>query len=273
MTTAEQQVAELAAQARRVETPCGDGSMTWRIWGSGEPLVLAHGAQGAWSHWIRNIPELARSRMVVALDLPGCGDSALPASIDHEGISLALATGLQSILGATTGVDLVGFSLGASVLAWFARLYPRLARRLILVAAGGLGTPVGPVTLRRAGGLSDAEREAVLNANLLSLMLRHPHSADALARHLLITNARRSRLEPIPLVLPDRLLTALEGTAVRVDGIWGEFDRPHPPGPQQEALHRLRPDLRFRVIPGAGHWVMYEQPAAFNAALEELLRL
>ena len=40
----------IAAEAQRLETPCGDGSMVWRVWGSGPPLVLLHGGYGSWMH-------------------------------------------------------------------------------------------------------------------------------------------------------------------------------------------------------------------------------
>src|SRR5260221_14128852 len=50
MTTSDSpaaQVARLAAAGQRVETPCGDGAMVWRIWGpsdgGGGGLVLFHG--------------------------------------------------------------------------------------------------------------------------------------------------------------------------------------------------------------------------------------
>src|SRR3990172_888777 len=46
----------IARAARRIETPWGAGTMVWRVWGSGEPLVLFHGGSGSWTHWIRNIP-------------------------------------------------------------------------------------------------------------------------------------------------------------------------------------------------------------------------
>jgi pimeloyl-ACP methyl ester carboxylesterase len=36
-------------------------------------------------------------------------------------------------------------------------------------------------------------------------------------------------------------------------------------------LRRVDPDLDFRVIAGGGHWVMYERPHAFNAALLDML--
>ena len=53
-------VADFECRARRFETPCGNGSLVWRTWGSGPPVLLAHGGHGAWSHWIRNIDALAR---------------------------------------------------------------------------------------------------------------------------------------------------------------------------------------------------------------------
>ena len=34
----------VAAEAQRIETPCGDGSMVWRVWGGGPPLVTTSGA-------------------------------------------------------------------------------------------------------------------------------------------------------------------------------------------------------------------------------------
>ncbi|MFZ4759001.1 MAG: alpha/beta fold hydrolase, partial [Burkholderiaceae bacterium] len=57
-------VAALDASARVERTPCGDGTMVWRRWGTGRPLVLLHGGAGSWNHWARNIGRLARDREV-----------------------------------------------------------------------------------------------------------------------------------------------------------------------------------------------------------------
>lgn len=268
-----ERVAAVAARARRVETPCGDGSLVWRIWGEGEPLVLGHGAQGAWSHWIANIDALAAKRTVIAVDMPGHGDSAMPATLDHEGISAVLAEGLRRIVPDRLPVDLVGFSFGGISFAYLAALHPGLARRLVLVGTGGLGTPLGAVSLGRVGGLAGEERKAALKANLLGLMLHAPPSADDLAVHLLESNAAAARLpNAAELVLPDRLAKILPRIAVPVDAIWGEFDRPHPdPALQEAVIRRTHPRCDFRVIADAGHWVMYEQPEAFDATLLEML--
>ncbi|MEO6093687.1 MAG: alpha/beta hydrolase [Novosphingobium sp.] len=269
-------VAALEARARRVETPCGNDTMAWRIWGAEHverpPVVLGHGAQGAWSHWIGNIEALAQRFMVIAADLPGHGDSALPATPDHAGISAALAEGIRQIVGDGRAVDLVGFSFGGVAFAHCAALHPGIARRVILIGCGGLDTPLGNIDLRRVRGLRGEAREAALKANLLGLMLHHPESADGLAMHLLVANARKARLDVPGLVLPDRLVTVLPKVAVPVDALWGEFDRPHPEPALQEAVIRgIQPGADFRVIASAGHWAMYERPDAFNPALIDML--
>src|SRR5690349_13338945 len=43
--------------------------------GDGPPVVLLHGPAGNATHWLRALPELARTHRVVAPDLPGHGDT------------------------------------------------------------------------------------------------------------------------------------------------------------------------------------------------------
>lgn len=266
-------VADLDASARKLETRCGAGTMAWRIWGEGPPVVLGHGAQGGWWHWLRNIPALSAKYTVIAADLPGHGDSAAPVTPDHAGIARALAEGAAGVLGEGNQADWIGFSFGGVAFAHLAASHPSLVRRLVLVGCGGLDTPLGAIDLRRVRGLEGEERRHALRANLLGLMLHHPESADDLAIDLLGNSPTTGKLDVSGLVLPDRLLAVLPRVQAPVDAIWGEFDRPHPnPGVQAEALRTACPDAEFHVIPGAGHWAMYEQPDAFNAVLIEMLR-
>jgi pimeloyl-ACP methyl ester carboxylesterase len=265
-------VTDFERRARRFETPCGDGSIVWRAWGSGPPVLLAHGGHGAWSHWIRNIDALAAKRTVWAPDLPGLGESAMPPREDHEAISEALAVGLLQLIALGLPVDIVGFSFGGVVAAHLAAFHPELVRRLILVDTGGLDLPMGHIDVRGIRGLDDEKRRAVLRANLLSLMLHDPASVDELALHLQATNARRARIQAETLVLPDKLLLVLPRVSVQLDVIWGEHDSPHPdPAAQASVFRRFHPDLDLQVIPGAGHWAMYERPDAFNRTVLDLL--
>jgi 2-hydroxy-6-oxonona-2,4-dienedioate hydrolase len=266
------QIQDFERTTRRVETPCGDGTLVWRAWGSGPPVVLAHGSHGAWSHWIRNIEALAIGRTVWVPDLPGYGESAMAPSVDHETIAAVLAAGLHQLLEPLASPDFVGFSFGGVVAAHLAVKHPDLVRRLILVGTGGLNTPLGDIRLTRIRGLEGEARRAVNRDNLLALMLHNPASVDELALQIHALNGSRARLDPISLVLPDKLLQALPGIKAPVDAIWGEHDRPHPdPHVQEAVLRQYFPRLDFRVIAGAGHWAMYEQPAEFNRVLGELL--
>jgi pimeloyl-ACP methyl ester carboxylesterase len=263
-------VADLESRARRFETPCRAGTIVWRSWGSGPPVLLTHGAQGAWSHWIRNIDALAAERTVWAVDLPGYGDSALAKVEDHAEISAALAAGISELIG-NEPIDMVGFSFGGVACAYLAAYHPQFVRRLILVGTGGLGTPVGSVEMKSVRKLQGEERSAAHRFNLLGLMLHK--DADDLAIHVQESNVFRSRLNPIGLVLPDKLAAILPSVSAPVDAIWGEYDRPHPePAAQEAVLRHIQPNMDFRVIADAGHWVMYERPEAFDHAVLDMLR-
>src|SRR5437763_14801092 len=103
----------VAAEAQRIETPCGDGAMVWRIWGGGPPLVLLHGGYGSWMHWIRNVLVLARDFTVIAPDLPGLGQSATPPEPHSaEGLARVIIDGLATILPGGERFHLTGFSFG-----------------------------------------------------------------------------------------------------------------------------------------------------------------
>jgi pimeloyl-ACP methyl ester carboxylesterase len=271
-----QLIAALDVQASRVETPCGSGTMPWRCWGAGPPLLLIHGGHGSWTHWIRNISYFARRHSVWAPDLPGHGESALPERVDEaDCMAGVLAAGIRQIFGCEARLDIAAFSFGALLSGHLAVMAPPLVRRLIVVDAGGLDTPLGHMPRRSYRGLTlDAEILAAHRQNLLAVMLHHEGSVDALALHLQQINISRGRVLPGPLLMPDRLARVLARSNVPVDAIWGEFDRPHPDIQlQRNVLQRLRPDLQFRVVPAAGHWSMYENPDAFNRCLDELLDL
>jgi pimeloyl-ACP methyl ester carboxylesterase len=273
LSNPEQELAALEGCARRVETPCGEGSMVWRVWGEGPALVLGHGGQGAWSHWVRNIDALAAHYTVIVPDLPGHGDSAMLEAVDHATISATIAEGMRALLAEEQKGTFVGFSFGGAVFAHFAARHPEYVRRVIVVGTGGLDTPHGHVDIGRVGGLRGEERRAAMKRNLLGLSLHDGDSVDEMAMHLLVANGRQARLPVVDLVIPDRVVEILPRLKVPLDAVWGEFDRPHPdPAVQEAVLRRFQPDCDFHVIAGAGHWAMYEKPEAFNAVLFDMLR-
>jgi len=109
--------------------------------GAGEPLVLLHGLGESQIGWRPVIDALAQRYDVIAIDLPGFGQSpALPGAVSPRAANLA--TAVQGTLD-ELGVDsyhVAGYSLGARVaiqLAGSSRV-----RSVIAIAPDGLGTPV-----------------------------------------------------------------------------------------------------------------------------------
>src|SRR5712692_8218440 len=138
------QVAGLAAAGRRIETPCGAGAMVWRVWGDGEPLLLFHGGFGSWTHWLRNIPELARHYRVIVANLPGLGESdAAPRPHTPSVLAAIVVDGIARILAPDERFHLAGFSFGGLIGGHVAAALGDRCRSLTLVGAGGLGVKRG----------------------------------------------------------------------------------------------------------------------------------
>jgi pimeloyl-ACP methyl ester carboxylesterase len=266
-------VAGIAAEAERVETPCGDGAMVWRIWGKGPPLVLLHGGYGSWTHWIRNVVPLSRQFRVVAPDLPGLGDSATPPEPwTAEGLAEIVVAGLDHILAAGERPHLAGFSFGGVIGGQVAAQLGERAPGLTVVGSNGLGIERSPTPLERVSAeAGEAAEFATHRYNLNQLMIADPAKIDELALYLQQTNHARARMRSRRFSRSNALAEALPRVTARLDGIWGERDAtafPHLDA-RAQALRSFQPAARFAVVPGAGHWVPYEAADRFNALLAE----
>nr|WP_232541623.1 alpha/beta fold hydrolase [Nocardia bovistercoris] len=236
--------------------------------------MLLHGSHGCWAHWVRNIAALESNRRVLVPDLPGYGESAPPRDLDSpQSHASALAEGLSALLTPGQSLDIVGFSLGAFIGAHLAVSMPHLARRLIIVDAGGLDTPMpqAHLALKPLRGLSGEERSRARRHNLHTMMIHDPNRIDGTAMWI-DENAGHPRSRVHHQVIPDRLLHILRQVPAQVDAIWGEHDRPHPdPAVNIAAIRTVQPAAELRIVPGAGHWSMYEGAEDFNRHLHELL--
>jgi pimeloyl-ACP methyl ester carboxylesterase len=266
----------VAAEASRVETPCGDGVMVWRVWGAGPPLVLLHGGYGSWAHWIRNVLPLARRFTVVAPDLPGLGESATPPE-PHNAESLAriVADGLAAILPGEERFHLAGFSFGGVLGGHVAALLGERVRGFTIVGSNGLGLPRQPTELeRQKPGGSVEELLAIARHNLGVLMIADKQKIDDLAVYIQYINAPRGRVRSRRFSRTDTLLQALPRVTARLSGIWGGRDAGAYPylDERRRVLEEIQPGLRFEVIPGAGHWVAYEAADQFNPLLADMVR-
>jgi pimeloyl-ACP methyl ester carboxylesterase len=263
--------AALAAAARIERTPCGAGTMVWRRWGRGRPLVLLHGGAGSWDHWIRNVGTLMRDREVWACDLPALGDSADPPEPGGlDGIVAAVADGLDRLLPGPRAVDVGGFSFGSLIGTLVAARGPGRVRRLSICGAASLGLRDPNMDLRSWKRAADpAERLAIHGHNFRTLMVASTaDDPDGVALHA--ANVERARFFGGPVAaLPIARDTIGTIEVERADAIYGELDpvTRRDASLAREALQAARPGLRFTMVPGVGHWVPYEAPGAYEAAL------
>lgn len=270
-------VSAIERGAWRRQTRHAAGAMTWRIWGEGPPVVLLHGTFGSWTHWIRNIQPLATHFTVLAPDMPGFGASdTLPEPHTAERLADALAEGLDALVPAPAELSIAGFSFGGIIGGLVAARLGSRVRTVVLVGAGGLAVPFPPLPplVRVAAGGSDDDVRRAHAENLRRLMFADPEAVDDLAVHVQAENVRLSRFKAGSIPTSDVLQRALPSVKARLAGIWGAgdaFTSPHVEE-RRELLASFCPALDFRVVDGAGHWVIYEASEAVNSALLDMLR-
>lgn len=104
-------------------------------------------------------------------------------------------------------------------------------------------------------------------------MIAKLEAIDELAVTVQIDNLRRARSRSGSIPTSDVLVKALPSVPARIAGIWGGLDvyAAMYLDERRRLLAEFQPDIDFRVIEGAGHWVIYEAADAVNEALFEIL--
>jgi len=115
--------------------PVNGVKMYYEIHGSGEPVVLLHGAfmaiSGDWNDWIH---ELSKTRKVIAVEMQGHGRTA---DIDRDMSAENLADDISALLEylKIPNADIVGYSLGGGVAMQCAIRHPEKVRKVVSISA------------------------------------------------------------------------------------------------------------------------------------------
>jgi pimeloyl-ACP methyl ester carboxylesterase len=256
--------------------------------GEGPPLVFVHGLSGSWPNWLEQLPVFARTRRVIAVDLPGFGHSPMP----RQQISISgYARTLDALLGQldVDAAAIVGNSMGGFVAAELAINFPQRVERLVLVSAAGISTYNHPGGTRALPSLRRAERVVAAYAGWVAA-----HS-DTVARRRGLRNATLGMIAAHPSRLPAALAAEqlrgagkpgfIQALAANLDYdfrhrlgeiacptliVWGDRDRVITPR-DADRFAKLIPGSRKVVFEDTGHVAMLERPAQFNKLLAEFL--
>jgi pimeloyl-ACP methyl ester carboxylesterase len=272
------EISRVEALSQRIVQSYAWGDAVWHVWGpqpalprTRSPLVLLHGGSGSWTHWLRNVEHFAQHRAVWVLDIPGFGDSSLPAGVtDADGLVPYIAEIFDHSFKGQS-VDVIGFSFGGMTAGLVAAQYPALIRQLILVGAPGLGLFGKDLPMRgMTPNMDNAAQRQVHQHNLNTMMFAHPESVSEEVIDLQQANVSRDRLRRRRIARTHVLAQAQSRWACTVHGVWGEFDALYKDTLQQvpQVLTNM---ATFSVVPHAGHWVMFESPKAFHAVIDPLL--
>jgi len=275
--TPEACLARIAGQAEHRRVSFGEGEIVWRVWGEGRPVVLLHGGYGAWSHWVRNVLPLSRHFQVIVADLPSHGDAdRMPGRPTRELVADRMARCLDAILPKEGPYDIVGFSMGANLSAAAVSAYGRNPENLVVVGPGGLGVESQKITgLKKwRPDMPRAELDERHRNNLGIIMFHDPSRIDDLAVHIQRENGLRMRYRASRTGATTMLRDYLPQVDAKLSCIWGDTDIYALGNREQRTtvMRQSHPDMRVSIVDDAAHWVMYEQPEAFNTALLSLLQ-
>jgi pimeloyl-ACP methyl ester carboxylesterase len=230
--------------------------------GAGPALVLLHPLGADRRVWAPVVELLAGEREVIAVDLPGFGDSP-PLDGPEEPSPAVLARAVDEGL-AALGVDeydVAGNSLGG----WVALELALAGRARSVVAIGPAGLWPEPLAPKRglARGVArlalplmgPLTRAPALKRSLLSMFVAHPERVPAsAARDLIRAYARAPGFPEVNAAMRARTFSGLDRIAVPVTLAWPEHDR-------MVARPRHVPEgVRYHILDGCGHLPMWDDP-------------
>jgi pimeloyl-ACP methyl ester carboxylesterase len=227
---------------------------------SGPPVVVLHG-WGASIDAVASIQQgLADGRRVLALDLPGFGQSDPPPGVWGSNEYAELVCHVLDRLGLKR-VSLIGHSRGGAIAIVIATRWPERVDRLVLVNSAGLRA-VRSVRHRARVAVFKLARRLVGRGALGQRLLSRFGSADYRA-------AGQLRGTLVRLVNED-LRPLLPRVAAPTLLIWGDRDAETPLS-DAAIMEREIPDAGLVIFPGAGHFAYADDPGRFAAVVGHFL--
>jgi pimeloyl-ACP methyl ester carboxylesterase len=237
----------------------------YQSYGKGrEALVLIHGWTCNLDFWRELIPDLSQRSRVIAIDLPGHGQSDKPQIAYTMDLFARAVDAVMRDAGVKRAV-FVGHSMGTPVMRQFYRKYPQKTLALVIVDGalrpyGDKKTMDGFLAPLRGPNYKEA------GAGMLTGMAG-PNLAPEL----------RARIQSSFLSTPQYVLvSAMEGMVD--ESIWGSdkinvpvlaimAKSPFWPANIEQLYRSIAPQLDYQMWDGVGHFLMMERPKEFDEAV------
>lgn len=227
----------------------------YEVYGAGDPLVLLHGGLGNGTYWRNQIPVFAQRYRVIVVDSRGHGRS----SFDDQPISYALMASDVLALMDQLGIqkaDIVGWSDGGIIGLELAIRHPERLNRVVAYAANfdptGVRLDIGQNAYFNAYIARAAEDYQALSP--------HPERWDAFLANITnmwATEPNYTEAQLKGITTPFLILDGEEEEAIDLN--------------QTKLMALLIPGAKLELMPGTGHFAMFEQPELFNRIVLDYL--
>ena len=244
--------------------------------GSGEPLLLIHSLGGSLVMWEPVLDRLAEQREVVAVDMPGFGESPpLPEGTEpspanlagavmdfYEALGIGRKPGVSGIsLGGWTSIECGRLGRASAVVAFCPAGFwrdPYVPGRNLARSAAKLLSPLAPLLVRSAG-----VRHRVLSGNMRHGERTTPAQALALVRGY----ARAVAYDDANRLMCGGVVADLAELEVPVTLAWAEFDRVVRNRPLKPGI--LPDNVRQVALQGCGHVPTWDDPELVTRVILE----
>jgi pimeloyl-ACP methyl ester carboxylesterase len=281
------QAANFGSGFKQSFVPVDGGTISVNVGGTGPAVLLLHGYAETSLMWKPLAAVLAPRSTVIAPDLPGIGDSSIPASgIDMKSSAERIHSAVRAL--GYSKVRVVGHDIGLMVAYAYAAMYPQEVEKLVLMDAFLPGVEgwesiynnpgiwhfrfYGPTPEALVKGRERIFFEHFWNDFAADKMHSIPEAAR---RAYTIAYSRPGRMAAgfayfasFPKTATDFAALAKTRLTIPVMSIGGEKSLGDALGAQ---VRLIAPDATVIVIKNAGHWIMEEKQAETIAALDRFL--
>lgn len=242
------------------------------------PLVLLHGFTGDLTTWLTLMEHLPWQQPVWAVDLVGHGRSPVPEDVDAYRMDRQVESVLTALAAAgVTRAHWLGYSMGGRVALALALTAPERVASLTLI---GASPGIAEAEARAARVAADEALAARLETEGLAGFVEHWAAHPLFATQARLGEAHRAtmhtqRLRNRPAALAATLRACGTGSMPSLWSGLGGLERPvlliageedaKFTGLAQQMAEQL-PEARVAIVPGAGHAVQLEDPAAVARA-------
>ncbi len=248
--------------------------------GTGPALILLHGMFGDHLDWEPVLEPLSQTHRVIAVDLPGFGDS------DKRKIECTFDLFVQTVAKLMDELQIeratiAGNSFGGGIATLLADRWPERVKALVLVSAGGILV----FSEEQLKGFDEKFKAA--NLRLLTPQLHElffsrvlHNRGNAWRRYLARQNAKLTRWDYAAYT---EVLEHCGALGARLDVreqlgrmelpvlfLWGDHDAVFPPEKAREALPKMK-NSRLELVREAGHAPQLDNPQEFVERVETFL--